>query len=142
MYAKYTRRVAPLQAYTTRISVFLYARWHIFARFVHEKYSLLLASHVYVAYSRGVTCKSIPEKGGRKMADNGDYGVSGRKVRQLRLRNRMTQQELAHRAKLSVTQVSRIEKDAQTPRFSTVDRLAAALGVDPDDLIDLPALAS
>lgn len=76
------------------------------------------------------------------MSDNGDYRVDGRRIRQLRLRRRMTQQELAHRAKLSVTQVSRIEKDAQTPRFSTVDRLAAALEVDPDDLIDLPALAS
>lgn len=64
------------------------------------------------------------------------YKVDGRQLKGLRLRRRLTQQKLAEAAGLSVAQVSRIEQGIHTPRFSTLDKLADALRVDVDDLID------
>jgi DNA-binding Xre family transcriptional regulator len=73
------------------------------------------------------------------------YEVDKRKLKGLRLRRRLTQQKLAELAGLSVTQVSRIEQGVHTPRFSTLEKLADALGIDADDLIDyddVPLVAS
>lgn len=70
------------------------------------------------------------------------HQVNGEKIRQLRYRKRFTQQKLAQEAGLSVTQVSRIEKGVHTPRFSTIDRLAEALGVDPDELVSYAPLVA
>ncbi len=56
-------------------------------------------------------------------------------VRQLRFKNRMTQQELAQQADLSIGQINRIESGKiRSPQFKTVDRLAAALKVGSDEL--------
>lgn len=77
------------------------------------------------------------------MTDVG-YRVNGEKIRALRVRRRLTQQKLAVASGLSVTQVSRIEQGVHTPRFSTIEKLAEALGIDADDLIDyapLPVVA-
>jgi len=58
----------------------------------------------------------------------------GEKLRQLRERNLLTQAELGAAAGVSRDQVSRIERDEVDPRFSTIRKLAAALGVDPREL--------
>ncbi len=56
-------------------------------------------------------------------------------VRRLRFKNRMTQQELAQNADLSIGQINRIESGKiRSPQFKTVDRLAAALHVDSGEL--------
>jgi len=47
----------------------------------------------------------------------------------------MTQQELADRAGLRGSTVSEIETGRRSPRFSTIKALAAALGVDPTELV-------
>jgi transcriptional regulator with XRE-family HTH domain len=73
---------------------------------------------------------------------NDDYTVRGEKIRGLRIRKRLTQQRLAQAAGLSLTQVSRIETGAHRPRFSTLEALAEALGVDADDLIDYAPLVA
>lgn len=73
------------------------------------------------------------------MQDDG-YTVNGGKIRGLRIRRRLTQQKLAMAAGLSLTQVSRIETGVHRPRFSTLEALAGALGVDADDLIDYAPL--
>jgi transcriptional regulator with XRE-family HTH domain len=75
------------------------------------------------------------------MQDNG-YTVSGEKIKGLRIRRRLTQQKLAERAGLSLTQVSRIETGVHRPRFSTLEALAEALGVDADELIDYAPLVA
>ncbi len=70
------------------------------------------------------------------------YSVDGKKIKELRLKKRWTQQTLAHEAKISITQVNRVERNVNTARFSTVERLAEALGVDPDELIEFTLLSA
>jgi len=60
---------------------------------------------------------------------------SGR-VRELRIENHLTQQELAVMADLSLGQVNRIEGGKiERPQFRTVRALAHALGVEVDELL-------
>ena len=59
----------------------------------------------------------------------------GERLRQLRERKLMTQAELGKAAGVSRDQVSRIERDEVDPRFSTIRKLAKALGVEPEELI-------
>ena len=58
----------------------------------------------------------------------------GRRLRALREEHLMTQAELGEAADVSRDQVSRIERDEVDPRFSTIRKLAKALGVDPREL--------
>ncbi len=59
----------------------------------------------------------------------------GERLRELRERKLMTQAELGKAAGVSRDQVSRIERDEVDPRFSTIRKLAKALGVEPEELI-------
>jgi transcriptional regulator with XRE-family HTH domain len=58
----------------------------------------------------------------------------GRRLRALREEHLLTQGELGEAAGVSRDQVSRIERDEVDPRFSTIRKLAKALGVDPREL--------
>jgi transcriptional regulator with XRE-family HTH domain len=58
------------------------------------------------------------------------------KLRSVRERLFVTQEELAERTAMSRATISRIESGRQRPRISSVRRLAAALGVPPEELID------
>ncbi len=58
----------------------------------------------------------------------------GQNVRAARLALNWTQEELAGAAGLSVPQISRVERGTREVRLSTVVRLIAALGVQPNDL--------
>jgi transcriptional regulator with XRE-family HTH domain len=58
----------------------------------------------------------------------------GRRLRALREEHLLTQGELGEAASVSRDQVSRIERDEVDPRFSTIRKLAKALGVDPREL--------
>jgi transcriptional regulator with XRE-family HTH domain len=58
----------------------------------------------------------------------------GSRLKELRERNLLTQAELGVAAGVSRDQVSRIERDEVDPRFSTIRKLARALGVDPSEL--------
>ncbi len=59
----------------------------------------------------------------------------GDNVRELRTLNALTQEELAGRAGITATALSRIERNEAEPRPSTIRKLAAALGVEPRELI-------
>ena len=61
--------------------------------------------------------------------------MNERQVRALRARLGLTQQGLAEASGLSVSQVSRIERGNHAPHRSTIERLTAALGVDPARLL-------
>ena len=56
--------------------------------------------------------------------------------RRARMRALLTQRELAARAGLTQATVQRIESGATRARISTVRRLAAALGVGAEELMD------
>ncbi len=60
------------------------------------------------------------------------------KIRLLQARQRrlLSQRELAERSGLAQTTISAIELGKQTPHLSTIRRLAEALRVDPDELIE------
>ena len=58
------------------------------------------------------------------------------RLREVRERMFVTQVELAERSGISRANISRLENGLQRPRISTVRKLAAALGVEPDELIE------
>ena len=64
----------------------------------------------------------------------------GRLVSAHRRRVGWTQDELSSRAEISVDMISRIEAGATGARFTTIDKLARALDVDPAEFFtaDLP----
>jgi transcriptional regulator with XRE-family HTH domain len=59
----------------------------------------------------------------------------GDNVRELRTLSALTQEELADSAGITATALSRIERNEAEPRPSTLRKLAAALGVEPRELI-------
>jgi len=56
-------------------------------------------------------------------------------IHRLRERRALSQRELAALAGLSVTTVNRIENGQQKPMPRTIRKLAAALGVTPEELL-------
>jgi transcriptional regulator with XRE-family HTH domain len=60
----------------------------------------------------------------------------GRKLRALRLEAGMTQEDLAHAAKLHPSEISRVERAHRDPRLTTIIRLAAGLDVPPASLLE------
>lgn len=59
----------------------------------------------------------------------------GANLKRERERALLTQQELAERANVGYPTVSRIENDHVEPHFRTIRKLAAALGIDPSELV-------
>ena len=58
------------------------------------------------------------------------------RLREVRERKFLSQQELAGLAGVTKPNISRLENGHQKPRPRTVRRLAAALGVAPEELVD------
>ena len=61
----------------------------------------------------------------------------GKLVAAHRRRRGMTQQQLADAANLSPTMIVRIEGGSTGARFPSIERIAAALDVDPSDLFNV-----
>jgi len=59
----------------------------------------------------------------------------GDRLRDLRVRRALTQEELAERSDIAVSTVIRIERNQVEPHGSTIRKLAEALGVDPHELV-------
>jgi len=57
------------------------------------------------------------------------------RLREVREAQLLTQQELAEKSEVGVATIIRIENDQVAPHFGTLRKLAAALGVEPTDLI-------
>jgi transcriptional regulator with XRE-family HTH domain len=71
------------------------------------------------------------------MARTQAYTLKGDTVRRIRVRkHHWRQEDLAEAANVSVTQLSRLESGIHTPQISTVERLAEALGVEFDDIVE------
>ncbi len=58
------------------------------------------------------------------------------RLRDARERRFLTQQQLADKAGTSKANISRLEGGDQSPRMSTIVRLAEALGIDPEELVE------
>ena len=59
----------------------------------------------------------------------------GNEVKLWRMRRAMTQGELAERASIGINTIVRIERNQTEPHPSTIRKLAAALRVDPSELV-------
>jgi transcriptional regulator with XRE-family HTH domain len=59
-----------------------------------------------------------------------------KKIKELRVRKGFSQDELAETAQINLRTVQRIESGETEPRGDTLQRLAAALNVTSDELID------
>ncbi|MFQ5875159.1 MAG: helix-turn-helix domain-containing protein [Dehalococcoidia bacterium] len=57
------------------------------------------------------------------------------RLRAIRESQFLTQRELAAKAGLGIATIVRVEKGQQAPTFRTIKRLAAALGVEPAELV-------
>ncbi len=60
----------------------------------------------------------------------------GVRLFQLRSEAGMTQAELAEKANLSIDSISRIERGDRAPSFESLERIAAALGTNPVQLLN------
>jgi transcriptional regulator with XRE-family HTH domain len=71
------------------------------------------------------------------MARNKDYSVRGDRIRFLRLRKKhWKQEELAAAVGMSVGQISRLEAGKHQAQLKNVEKIAEALEVDVDELIE------
>lgn len=59
----------------------------------------------------------------------------GKKVKEVRLVNKLSQQKLANMAGIEISQVGRIERGEVNASLSTMDVIAVALGVLPSELL-------
>ncbi len=59
----------------------------------------------------------------------------GERLKNLRIRRALTQEELAAAAGIGKNTVNRLERDLTEPRPPTLRKLAQALGVDPAELV-------
>jgi transcriptional regulator with XRE-family HTH domain len=59
----------------------------------------------------------------------------GDKLKEIRTRRFLTQEELAERAGVSPATIVRIERNQAEPHISTMRKLAKALDVDPPELL-------
>jgi transcriptional regulator with XRE-family HTH domain len=65
--------------------------------------------------------------------------ITAKRIREHRIRRLLSQAELARRAGVTTVTLSHLENGQQQPRFVTLHRLAKALRVSPQDLVDRPA---
>ncbi len=59
----------------------------------------------------------------------------GDKLKEIRTRRFLTQEELAERAGVSPATIVRVERNQAEPHISTMRKLAQALSVDPTELL-------
>lgn len=61
--------------------------------------------------------------------------TTGEKIRRKRLEKKMTQQELAQRSGIDAANIRKYESGKQNPKIETIAKIAAALEVQPSELI-------
>ena len=59
----------------------------------------------------------------------------GKRLKDLRIRVALTQEELAAKAGIGKNTVNRVERNLTEPHMSTLRKLAEALGVEPHELV-------
>jgi transcriptional regulator with XRE-family HTH domain len=75
--------------------------------------------------------------GGRNDYNDADVKFIGAKLRRLREEQFVSQRDLAKRAEMSPTTILHLETgENPNPRLSTVRKIAEALGVDPNELVE------
>jgi len=65
-----------------------------------------------------------------------DVVYIGDRLRELRKQRFLTQHMLAQRSGVSQVAIARIERNRAEPHFSTIHKLANALGVSPEEFVE------
>lgn len=86
------------------------------------------------SFLRDVCLLGITDKEIAKMSENGNF--IGRNIRSIRLKESMTQQQLADACSLSKGMISKLENGAVVPALATLQKIATALHVKAADLIE------
>lgn len=86
------------------------------------------------SFLRDVCLLDITGKEIAKMSENGNF--IGRNIRSIRLKESMTQQQLADACSLSKGMISKLENGAVVPALATLQKIATALHVKAADLIE------
>ena len=60
----------------------------------------------------------------------------GDRLREVRAKRLLTQEELAEKSNVSPSTIANIERDHREPHFRTIRKLARALDVDPTELVE------
>ena len=61
--------------------------------------------------------------------------IIGNNIRQLRLEKKMSQEELAYKAKVHRTYIGHLERAERNVSISTLEKISEALGIKPIDLL-------
>lgn len=64
-----------------------------------------------------------------------DYSIIGARIRLSRIKNHLSQEQLAEKVNLSNVYISYIERGERIPSLDIIIRLANSLGVSADDLL-------
>lgn len=64
-----------------------------------------------------------------------DYYLIGKRIRELRVQNKITQEDLAEQIDLSVSYISYVENGKKKPSLETLIRIANILGVTVDEIL-------
>lgn len=59
------------------------------------------------------------------------------KLKTIRVKKKMTQNDLSVISRINVNQISALERDAQLPGYTTIVTLCKALRCEPNDLIEV-----
>lgn len=70
----------------------------------------------------------------KRLTSNETAKNVGTKIRQLRIKSKLTQEELAHKAELHTTHLGQIERGERNPTLQSLEKIAAALNVDIEQL--------
>jgi DNA-binding XRE family transcriptional regulator len=96
--------------------------------------SALLASTNAEAWAAGVRESREPLSAEKKAALDSQQAVFGERLREQRMARRLTQAELAERVGVGQSAISTMEDGKCCPQGTTLAKLAAALGVEKNDL--------
>ncbi|MCA1740166.1 MAG: helix-turn-helix domain-containing protein [Actinobacteria bacterium] len=76
------------------------------------------------------------QRAGEELATMQAVVYIGNRLKDLRIRRALTQEELAAKADIGKNTVNRIERNLNEPHMSTLRKLAQALGVEPHELLE------
>lgn len=60
----------------------------------------------------------------------------GKKLKELRLRKKFTQEDIAYKAEVTVYYISKIERGFANPSLETLSKIAKAFGIKLSDLLE------
>jgi DNA-binding XRE family transcriptional regulator len=112
--------------------VLLHLRGHLFIRHPHSSLFATVCLLFYNCFYVIILLFSVREK---KEATMLAVVYIGDRLREVRARRLLTQEELAEKSGVSPSTVANVERDHREPHFRTIRKLAKALDVDPTELV-------